>query len=156
MNPIVTVIISGIFTLSGVILGCVLSEVCAAKLSATPDDELTEVGLRTKTSASEYSITIYNYGQRPFLLERFEFYAQKHLLIDYVLTDDDLTIMPYQCRSFILDQQHAKAMERHCREKDIKECLVVATGVNSKRVRAKLDVSWVHMRATWQNADFSA
>lgn len=85
MNPIVTVIISGIFTLSGVILGCVLSEVCTArrarpdlcfKLSATPDDELTEVGLRTKTSASEYSITIYNYGQRPFLLERFEFYTR--------------------------------------------------------------------------------
>ena len=165
MNPIVTVIISGVFTLSGVILGCVLSEVCAArharpalcfKLSATPDNELTEVGLRTKTSASEYSITIYNYGQRPFLLERIEFYYKKHLLIDYVLTDDDLTIMPYQYRSFILDQQHAKAMERHCMEKDIKECLVVATGVNSKRVRSKLDISWIHMRATWQNADFSA
>ena len=53
-------------------------------------------------------------------------------------------------------QYWPKAMERHCREKDIKECLVVATGVNSKRVRAKLDVSWIHMRATWQNADFSA
>ena len=37
-----------------------------------------------------------------------------------------------------------------------KECMVVATGVDAKRVRAKLDVSWIHMRATWQNADFSA
>lgn len=122
MNAIVTVIISGIFTLSGVILGCVLSEVCAArrarpdlcfKLSATPDDELTEVGLRTKTSASEYSITIYNYGQRPFLLERFEFYAQKHLLIDYVLTDNDLTISCSICCHAYMEQGQCVFRQRN-------------------------------------------
>ncbi len=163
MNPIVTVIISGVFTLGGVVLGCILSEACAARrakpalcfrLSATPDDELTEVELRTKTSASEYSITIYNYGQKPFILERFELYSKKHLLIDYVLCDDDPTIMPYQSRSFILDSQQAKAMERHCKNKDIKECTVVTTAMNSKKVRSKMDISWIHMRATFQAEDF--
>lgn len=163
MDPLLTVIISGVFTLAGVVLGCALSEICAAvrarpslcfKLSATPDNELDEEELRTKTSASEYSITIYNYGQKPFILDRFELYAKAHLLIDRPLGDDDSTIMPYQYKTYVLDQQHAKALEWHCKDKDIKECKVVATAMNSKKVKSKLDLSWIHMRATFRAEDF--
>lgn len=68
-DSVIPVIFGGFFTILGVIIGWGLNEVSAIrrakpklcfKLNSTPDSELVEAELRTKTSASEYSIDIYN------------------------------------------------------------------------------------------------
>ena len=69
MDALISVVIGGAFTVLGVIIGWGLNEMSAArrlrphlcfKLNSTPDTELVEEGLRTKTSSSEYCIEIYN------------------------------------------------------------------------------------------------
>ena len=68
-DSVIPVIFGGFFTILGVIIGWGLNEVSAIrrakpklcfKLNSTPDSELVEAELRTKTSASEYSIDIYS------------------------------------------------------------------------------------------------
>lgn len=74
--------------LAGVVIGRLLNE-CSTrfrtkaklcfKLTGTPDSEVIEKGLRTKTSASEYSIEIYNFGQSPFIVDQFALYDKGKL-----------------------------------------------------------------------------
>lgn len=160
MDALISVVIGGAFTVLGVIIGWGLNEVSAArrlkphlcfKLNSTPDAELVEEGLRTKTSSSEYCIEIYNVGQTPVILESFELTSKGQLIIQCPLFGPDMVILPFQSKTFVLMQRDAEALEWHSKELGFKQCKVTAIAVDGKQISGNLDVSWVHMRATMRD-----
>ena len=109
-DSVIPVIFGGFFTILGVIIGWGLNEVSAIrrakpklcfKLNSTPDSELVEAELRTKTSASEYSIDIYNVGQSPVIIESFDMCWRKQLLIQCFPSSEDATVLPYHNISYV-------------------------------------------------------
>ena len=160
MDALISVVVAGAFTVLGVIIGWGLNEASTSrrlrprlyfKLNSTPDIELVEEGLRTKTSSSEYCIEIYNVGQTPVILESFELISKGHLLIQCPLSGPDMVILPSQSKTCVLMQQDAEALEWHSKELGFKQCKVTATAVDGKQISGNLDVSWVHMRTTMRD-----
>lgn len=150
MDALISVVIGGAFTVLGVIIGWGLNEMSAArrlrphlcfKLNSTPDTELVEEGLRTKTSSSEYCIEIYNVGQSPVIIESFDMCWRKQLLIQCFPSSEDATILPYHNISYVLTQQDADAIEWHCKRLGFKQCRIVATTVNGEEFKENIDVS---------------
>ena len=147
--------------LAGVVIGWLLNE-CSTrfrtraklcfKLTGTPDSEVIEKGLRTKTSASEYSIEIYNFGQSPFIFDQFALYDKGKLLIDCHITEQERTILPYKSMVYTLMEQEANALMSHCKQRRFQDCQVTAFDVRRKKVSAKLDVPLIYLRATILNA----
>jgi len=159
-TTILSVVIGGLFSFLGVVIGWGLNEVSATRrakpklcfrLNSTPDSELVEAELRTKTSASEYSIDIFNVGQSPVIIESFDMYWRKQLLIQCFPSSEDATILPYHNISYVLTQQDADAIERHCKRLGFKQCRIVTTTVNGEKFKENIDVSWIHMRTSlWE------
>lgn len=159
-DSVIPVIFGGFFTILGVIIGWGLNEVSAIrrakpklcfKLNSTPDSELVEAELRTKTSASEYSIDIYNVGQSPVIIESFDMCWRKQLLIQCFPSSEDATVLPYHNISYVLTQQDADAIEWHCKRLGFNQCRIVATTVNGEKFKENIDVSWIHMRTSlWE------
>jgi len=148
---------NGLFTLLGVIIGWFLNQVSTAQQSRprlcfslcnTPENELTEKELRTKTSDSEYGIEIYNVGQSPFILDYFELCYKKELLVDYRPSERDRLILPYQSLTYTLMEQESESLEWHCREKNFSSCDVIAYSMDGKRVTGKLEVLLIQLRAS--------
>lgn len=107
--------------------------------------------MRTKTSASEYSIDIYNVGQSPVIIESFDMCWRKQLLIQCFPSSEDATVLPYHNISYVLTQQDADAIEWHCKRLGFKQCRIVATTVNGEKFKENIDVSWIHMRTSlWE------
>lgn len=158
-DTLVTVLMGGFFSILGVVVGWFLNEISAKyrakpklcfKTTSTPDDELIEKEMRTKTEMSEYSIEIYNIGQSPFLLQNFSLYHNKKLLIDCHVVENERTILPYQRMSYTLMEQEANTLERHCRKLKFKDCKVWAYDIEGKRIKTTLDVSWIALRASFR------
>lgn len=153
---------NGLFALLGVFVGWLLNEFSTSrrlkphlcfKLTNTPTDELIDSDLRTKTSQSEYSIEIFNVGQSPFVLESFGLYHRKKILVDCHILDEKKVIMPYGSKRYMLSEQELNALEKHCEEKSLKHCKILAWDVEDKTVKAKLDVSWLTLRAELRNTN---
>lgn len=153
---------NGVFALLGVLAGWILNELSTNrrlkprlcfKLSNTPDDEISDCELRTKTSSSEYSIEIFNVGQSPFVLESFGLYHRKRILVDCHILDEEKVVMPYSRKRYVLSEQELNALERHCEEKSLKHCKVLAWDVDGKNIKAKMDVSWITLRAELRNTN---
>ena len=54
---------------------------------------------------------------------------------------------------YVLTQQDADAIERHCKRLGFKQCCIVATTVNGEKFKENIDVSWIHMRTSlWEEA----
>lgn len=158
----VEVLGNGIFALLGVLAGWLLNEFSTNrrlrprlcfKLTNTPNDELVDNDLRTKTSSSEYSIEIFNIGQSPFILDNFGLYNRKKILVDCHILDEEKVIMPYSSKRYILSEQELNALERHCEEKSLKHCKVLAWDVDGKKIKTKIDVSWITLRAELRNTN---
>lgn len=141
--------------LLGVIIGWMLNEFSTKRrekpklcfnLISTPDTELTEKKLRTKTSFSDYSIEIYNIGQSPFILESIALVYEKEILVDCPIDGQDNTIMPYKRLLYTLMEQDANALEHHCRKERFKHCTVCAYDIEGTCYKAKLDVAWIYFR----------
>lgn len=154
-DSVISVIIGGLFTILGVIIGWILNEVSTERrlkpklcfrLNTTPDSDLVEEGLRTKTSASEYSIEIFNAGQTPVVLESFGLYWKKRILIQCFLCNENMTILPYQNSTYVLTQQDAEALVWHCKKEGFKRCRIIADFMDGEKCQADIDLSWIHMR----------
>lgn len=141
--------------LLGVIIGWMLNEFSTKRrekpklcfnLISTPDTELTEKELRTKTSSSDYSIEIYNVGQNPYILERIALFYEKKLLVDCPIDGQYNTIMPYKRLLYTFMEQDANALEHHCRKEHFKHCTVFAYDIEGTCYKAKLDVALIYFR----------
>lgn len=116
------------------------------KMTGTPDSELTEKGFRTKTSPSEYSIEIYNVGQAPVILEQFSLSHKCGLWIDCFIEDQEKIIQPYERKVYTMMEQEANSLEWHCKKGKFEQCDVIAIDIEGKRIKSKMDVSWVALR----------
>ena len=80
-------ILSGFFVIVGTFFGWFLNQLTIMRqdrprlafvAEGTPNEELTELELRTKTSSSEWSIRIYNIGRTACFLESFIIMRKGH------------------------------------------------------------------------------
>lgn len=116
-------ILSGVLAIIGVFVGCLLNLLIseyqnkvrlAFVAESTPNDELTEPELRTKTSPSEWSIRIINTGRTACFLESFEIVRKGRVLVDcYEVCDNHDSIMPNGNILYTLMQQDADAMQHN-------------------------------------------
>ena len=123
------------------------------KLTGTPESELTEKGFRTKTSPSDYSLEIYNVGQVPIILERFSLSHKCGLWIDCFIEDEEKTIQPYEHKVYTMMEQEANSLERHCKKAKFEQCDVIACDIEGKKIRTKLDVSWIALKVKFSAED---
>ena len=113
--------LSGIFVIIGAFLGWFLNLLTtehqnkvrlAFVAEGTPNNELTDPELRTKTSPSEWSIRIINTGRTACFLESFEIVRKGHTLAScYDVCDNHDAIMPNGNILYTLMQQDADAMQ---------------------------------------------
>lgn len=145
-----------------VIIGWMLNEASAKlrekpklcfRLTGTPEAELTEKSLRTKTSPSEYGVEIYNLGHNPVILEQFSLNAKKTRMVDCFIADEERTILPYKSIIYTLDEQEANALLRHCKRLRIENCKVAAVDVSGKRIAGKMDLGIIGLRVKLLDRD---
>ena len=87
------------------------------------------------------------------IIESFDMCWRKQLLIQCFPSSEDATVLPYHNISYVLTQQDADAIERHCKRLGFKQCCIVATTVNGEKFKENIDVSWIHMRTSlWEEA----
>lgn len=113
----------------------------------TPDDELSEKGLRTKSSPSEYGIEIFNLGEKPIAIESISLMNKNTTIADCFLSDDSRVIEPFHNLIYTLMEQEANALEWHCKNKYFEECDVIANCVDGKHIKSQLEVPLIAIRA---------
>jgi len=111
------------------------------RLVSTAETELIEKAYRTKTSLSDYSIEIYNMGQKPYVIDHFSLSHKKGLRIDCFPDTEKNTIRPYEKIVYILMEQEANALEYHCKKTQLKNCKAHVYDITGKCHTVKLDVS---------------
>jgi hypothetical protein len=120
---------------------------------ATPESELLEKELRTKTSLSENGIKIYNVGTKPFILEQFSLYHKGIILVDCPMDDGGKVILPSQGVVYTLDEQESNALQYHCDRDPFEVCDVVAYSVDKQKLRASLEIPLFALRARMRTSD---
>ena len=111
------------------------------KLCPTPDCELLEKELRTKTSASEYGLEIINIGEKSFLIDSFSLCRKRDILVDGCeISREERCIEPRKSLVYTFMEQDAEALSWHCHTKKLKECEVHILSVDGKTAKFKLDV----------------
>ena len=112
------------------------------RLCGTKTDELIEKELRTKTSNSEYGIELYNLSANTLLLDYFEIYHKKKLVVGTcVISEDAQRIDPNQRLTYTLTEQDADALCWHCENDHFDRCNVLFHTVEGKIIKVSLDVS---------------
>lgn len=76
-----------------------------------PEDKLTEKELRTKTSASEYGIKVFNVGKNAFILDHFSLYYEGKNLVDCFMDEAKQVILPNENAIYTLMEQDADALQ---------------------------------------------
>ena len=114
-------VLSGFFVIVGTFFGWFLNQLTAKHRDrpqlafvavGTPNDELIEPELRTKTSLSEWSIRIYNIGRTACFLESFIIMRKGHLLVEcYDVCNENNAITPNSSILYTLMQQDASALQ---------------------------------------------
>ena len=114
-------ILSGFFGIVGVFLGWFLNLLTTSRRNrpqlsfvaeSTPNDEVIDSELRTKTSASEWSIRIINTGRTACFIESFEIVRKGHTLVDcYCVCSNHDAILPNGNILYTLMEQDADALQ---------------------------------------------
>ena len=126
-------------------------------LCGTPEDELTEKGLRTKTSLSEFSLEIFNLGASPIALQGFDLTYKKRFITDCYLDEKNRIILPFRSIKYTFMEQEANEILRCAHENNTDQCVVTAyrlggsQGKRRKTIKGKLDISWPHLISNFQS-----
>lgn len=124
------------------------------QMSLVPSDEQIDKELRTKTSDSDYSIEVYNLGEKPFVLESFEitykkFYNLKEKMAIYCsIPKEECVILPYHSVEHILKEEDADTLLYFCKLFHFDKCRIVAYGIDGKKAKGDLDVLFIKTRAS--------
>lgn len=114
---------------------------------STPDDELNEKELRPKTSPSEYGIEIFNLGEKPVVIESISLMHKKKIIADCFLDNKSRVIEPFYNVVYTMMEQETDALEWHCKQDYFEECDVIAYCVDGKKIKGKLKVPLIAIRA---------
>ena len=153
-------LISAAIGILGVIIGWVLNELTTIfrgrpklcfQMVAIPENELTEKEYRVKESPSEHGIEIFNVGEKPFVLESFEIFYKKKILVDCQMPESDRIILPFHNVVYTLSEQETDALEWHCQKEHFEECQVTAYSIEKKKAKGILPVPLFAIRANIRN-----
>lgn len=122
------------------------------QMTGTPEDELTEKEFRTKTSASEHGIEVFNVGKNAFIMEHFSLYYKGKILVDCFMDEAKRVILPNERVVYTLMEQDADALQYHCNQHHFGECDVIAYSVDGKEVKGKLEVPVFALRANFTDS----
>lgn len=122
------------------------------QMTGTPEDELTEKEFRTKTSASEHGIEVFNIGKNAFILDHFSLYYKGKILVDCFMDEAKRVILPNERAVYTLMEQDADALQYHCNQHHFEECDVIAYSVDGKKAKGKLEVSLFALRANFTDS----
>jgi len=117
MEQIAGSLITGVFTLLGVILGQSFSRYnnrtrLVFVPEGTPDCELVDKALRTKTSLSEWSVRIYNIGTSPYFPDHFYISYRGNVLVEcHDVCTENKVILPSNSYIYTLMEQDASALQ---------------------------------------------
>jgi len=117
IEQIAGALITGVFTLLGVILGQSFSRYnnrtrLVFVPEGTPNCELVEKELRTKTSLSEWSVRIYNIGTSPYFPGSFYISYRGNVLVEcYGICTENKVILPSDSYIYTLMEQDASALQ---------------------------------------------
>lgn len=117
IEQIVGTLITGVFTLLGVILGQSFSRYnnrtrLVFVPEGTSDNELVEKELRTKTSPSEWSVRIYNIGTSPYFPDSFYISHRGNVLVEcYSICTEKKVILPSDSYIYTLTEQDASTLQ---------------------------------------------
>lgn len=151
-------VIALVGTVIGAFVGWFLNEWSAShreqpklcfQMTSMPEDELTEKELRTKTSASEHGIEVFNVGKNAFILDHFSLCYKETILIDCFIEEDKRMILPNENVVYTLMEQDANALQYHCNQYHFEECDVIAYSVDGKKVKGKLEIPLFALRANF-------
>lgn len=117
------------------------------QMTGTPEDELTEKELRTKTSASEHGIEVFNVGKNAFILDHFSLCYKEKIMVDCFIDEADRIILPNENIVYTLMEQDADALQYHCNQNRFEECDVIAYSVDGKKAKGKLEVPVFALRS---------
>ena len=118
-------------------------------MTGTPENELIEKEYRTKTSASEYAIEVFNVGKNAFILDRFSLCYNGKTLVNCFIDDAKRVILPNDSIVYTLMEQDADALQYHCNQYHFGECDIIAYSVDGKKVKGKLEVPLFALRASF-------
>lgn len=119
------------------------------QMTRTPEDELIEKEYRTKTSASEYTIEVFNVGKNAFILDCFSLCYNGKTLVNCPIDDAKRVILPNDSIVYTLMEQDADALQYHCNQQHFRECDVIAYSVDEKKVKGKLEIPLLALRASF-------
>lgn len=122
------------------------------QMTGISEDELIERELRTKTSASEHGIEVFNVGKNDFRLDHFSLYYKNKILVDCFMDKEKQGILPNEYAVYMLTEQDADALQFHCNQHHFEECDVIAYSVNGKKVKGKLEVPLFALRAKFSDS----
>lgn len=122
-------------------------------ITGTLPSKLTEKEARTKYSASDYSIEIYNLGLTPFILDRFTLVHKKGMLIECPVSEQDKTVSQQKNMVYTLQEQDVQTLRWFCKRDRFNKCEIRAYDLTGKCIKAKLNVSWLALQASFSAED---
>ncbi len=147
--------IPGTIALAGVVIGFILNmakdhfdneEKLSFYFNLIGDDSLVDPSQMTKTSQSQYVITLYNYGRVPIILENLTLCNKKRWCCDFNLLIDSIiyshtTINPHQVMDVRISHQNYDTLKSYVLCNKLEHCTVIATTLRNKEIKGKLDLT---------------
>lgn len=121
-------------------------------ITCTPEDELIEKKFRTKTSASEYGIEVFNVGKNAFILDHFSLCYKRRILIDCFIDETKRVISPNENVIYTLMEQDVDTLQYHCNQHHFEECDVIVYSVDGKKAKGKLEVPFFALQANFTDS----
>lgn len=121
-------------------------------ITCTPEDELIEKKFRTKTSASEYGIEVFNVGKNAFILEHFVLFYKDKIIIDCFMDAAKRVILPNDNVIYTLMEQDFTALQYYYNQHHFEKCDVIAYSVDGKKAKGKFDVPLIALRANFNDS----
>ena len=125
-------------------------------LIGTCQDELSEKKLRTKTSPSDYGIELYNLSDETTIIDYFDVYHNKQLIIGNCEFDDKQSIAPNQKLTYTFMEQDADALCWHCEQECFTKCIMCFHTVNGRTIKTNLDISAIALQIVVRKSIFSS
>lgn len=81
------------------------------------------------------------------MIESISLMHKKRTITDCFLDDESRVIEPYHNVVYTMMEQEADALEWHCKQDYFEECDVIAYRVDGKKIKCKLKVPLIAIRA---------
>ncbi|MBE5898098.1 MAG: hypothetical protein E7279_00675 [Lachnospiraceae bacterium] len=149
-NDIMNLLIPSITSVIGVFIGFGLNLLSShlmnkPKLSIaiknTQNDLIDDIETRTNTGNSEYSVEVFNIGQKHIIIDYFELYYKKGIIVPCHIDENDRVISPNNFIRYVLMEEDKSALMHYCSNEMINKCYVRVYLIDKKIINYEIDLS---------------